>query len=165
MFWIAMWLIVTNLKIDTRACKVTHQAQGHTLNYWIKMADDQHWLRNTKRSLLDLYWSSGKGLNTNKHVNGFLLKYSIVQNVSKCLIRLSPHDVSTSISKKKYFKGVLDFFFSFFFYISSRVVLQITDTFIHFWQKLSAIKRILPLTGGFNVKWMVNGSVFKPFLQ
>ena len=156
MFWIATWPIVTNLKIDTRAfsCKVTHliiESKWRTIN--------------TKRSLLELYWSSGKGLNTNKHVNGFLLKYSIVQNVSKCLIRLSPHDVSTSISKKKYFKGVLDFFFSFFFYISSRVVLQITDTFIHFWQKLSAIKRILPLTGGFNVKWMVNGSVFKPFLQ
>jgi hypothetical protein len=48
--------------------------------------------------------------NKNKHVNGFLLKYSIVQNVSKCLIKLSPHDVSTSICKKKYFKGVLDFF-------------------------------------------------------
>jgi hypothetical protein len=46
-------------------------------------------------------YSSGKGLKTNKHVNGFLLKYSIVQNVSKCLIRLSPHDISTSICKKK----------------------------------------------------------------
>ena len=140
MFWIAAWLIVTNLKIDTRACKVTHQAQGHTLNYWIKMADDQHWLRNTKRSLLELYWSSGKGLNTNKHVNGFLLKYSIVQNVSKCLIRLSPHDVSTSICKKKINQLVqrcIGFFVLLLFFISSRVVLQITDTFIHFWQKLS----------------------------
>jgi hypothetical protein len=139
-FWIATWLIVTNLKIDTRAfsCKVTHQ--GHTFNYWIKMVDDQHWLRNTKRSLLELYWSSGKGLSTNKHVNGFLLKYSIVQNVSKCLIRLSPHDVSTSIYKKKIKQLVqrcIGFFFLLLFFISSRVVLQITDTFIHFWQKLS----------------------------
>jgi len=139
------------------------------------MADDQHWLRYTKRSLLELYWSSGKGLNTNKHVNGFLLKYSItyiVQNVSKCLIRLSPHDVSTSICKKKInvVRRCIGFFFLLLFFISSRVVLQITDTFIHFWQKLSAIKRILSLTalqltGCFNVKWMVNGSVFKLFLQ
>jgi hypothetical protein len=117
-FWIATWLIVTNPKIDTRAfsCKVTHQ--GHTLNYWIKMADDHHWLRYTKRSLLELYWSSGKGLNTNKHVNGFLLKYSIVQNVSKCLIRLSPHDVSTSICKNNQLvQRCIGFFFSpFFFY-------------------------------------------------
>ena len=140
MFWIAAWLIVTNLKLDTRAfsCKVTHQ--GHTLNYWIKMADDQHWLRYTKCSVLELYWSPGKGLTTNKHVNGFLLKYSIVQNVSKCLIRLSPHDVSTSICKKKINQLVqrcIEFFFSFFFFISSTVVLQITDTFINFWQKLS----------------------------
>jgi hypothetical protein len=38
------------------------------------MADDQQWLRYTKRSLLELYWSSGKGLNTNKHNLSFDLK-------------------------------------------------------------------------------------------
>jgi hypothetical protein len=108
-FWIAAWLIVTNLKIDTRAftCKVTHliiESKWRTIN--------------TKRSLLELYWSSGKGLNTNKHVNGFLLKYSIAQSVSKCLIRLSPHAVSTSICMNKINQLVqrcIGFFFSFFF--------------------------------------------------
>jgi hypothetical protein len=136
-FWIAVWLIVTNLKIDTRAfsCKVTHQ--GHTLNYWIKMADDQHWLRYTKRSLLELYWSSGKGLNTNKHVNGFLLKYSIVQNI----VQMSDQVITTRHFKidlqEKIVQRYIGFFFSPSLFISSGVVLQITDTFIHFWQKLS----------------------------
>ena len=103
----------------------------------------------------------------NKHVNGYLLKYSIVQNVFKCLIRLSPHDVSTSICKKKINQLVqrcIGFFFLLF--------LSVLGSFAnnrHFYTFLAkivfAIKRILPLTAlqltrcCFNVKWMVNGSV------
>ena len=141
------------------------------------MADDQHWLRlliTQNVDLLELYWSSGKGLNTNKHVNGFLLKYSIVQNVFKCLIRLSPHDVSTSICMKKINQSISSkvywiFVFSFFYqFLGSFANNQHFYTFLA--KIVFALKWILPLTAlqltrCFNIKWMVNGSVFKLFLQ
>jgi hypothetical protein len=116
-FWIATWLIVTNLKIDSRAfsCKVTHliiESKWKTkIQYTFELIDWFFSCRSMLKCRVVITWSD---IWRRFELLNILIKIHL--HVYLCLIlflNIDLHEKNQSISSKVYWIFVFSFFYQF----------------------------------------------------